>query len=599
MKGTVVSTWMKTCRKLYGESIVDDAMESVGWGARKIFTPIENVEDAKVKSVITYIAKKQNMDEKKLWRVIGQDNVKAFFKDFPSFFDHENLYSFFKSMFDVHVVMTKKFAGAKPPLLVIEPISARSAVFSYNSKRGMFDYFLGLIDGSCEQFNEKLQIDEIERTEEALKLKLTFEKDVYYKKKYSFNRLLSFGFIKNFGLKTAIPTFVVSTLIFIPLFGVNNLVKALIGAGISAVISCLFSNLLLSPKKAIVEELNRIIDNQYDFDGEIVTNDFLEEIYALIKRYKKMLKADFVGFKGVTDEMHTFIGGINVISESMNHTSNEISGVVEQVANGAITQAENTEKAVAMLSQNIDNLKEIVENENDNKQELEVAIEKINNSYENVNNASKNILGTLENFQAVKNKGITLEEKAKDITNIVSIVSGISEQTNLLALNASIEAARAGEQGRGFAVVAESIRKLAEQSKGAVHEINTNLAQFVNEINSLVDNIGEQYDVLQGETSSLETVRNISYEANSSIQTVAASMIKTIEELNKEADSISDIYNTIDSLAAIAEENSASSEEVSANVSSYTNEIKKLIDNIESFRVFSETFRKDLGRYKI
>ena len=104
-------------------------------------------------------------------------------------------------MFDVHVVMTKKFAGAKPPLVVIEPISSREAIFSYNSSRGMFDYFLGMLDGTCEHFNEKVNIEQISKTDTELKLKLTFDKDIYYSKKYFFNRLLSLGFIKSFGVK--------------------------------------------------------------------------------------------------------------------------------------------------------------------------------------------------------------------------------------------------------------------------------------------------------------------------------------------------------------------------------------------------------------
>ncbi len=145
-------------------------------------------------------------------------------------------------------------------------------------------------------------------------------------------------------------------------------------------------------------------------------------------------------------------------------------------------KAQNTEQVVAVLNNNIQNLKDIVNSENSNKLELEKALEKVNNSYNNVNNTSKNILDSLEKFQKVKDKGLELETKAKDITNIVSIVSGISEQTNLLALNASIEAARAGEQGKGFAVVAEEVRKLAEQSKEAVEEINNNLIEFAGDI---------------------------------------------------------------------------------------------------------------------
>lgn len=599
MKGTVVQTWMNTCRKLYGNGTVDNAMETVGWPNSKIFSPAENVEDDKVKTVIGNISKAANVGINELWRSIGKDNIKSFHRDFPAFFDHDNLYSFFKSLFDIHVVMTKKFAGAKPPLVEIEPISDRQAIFSYKSQRGMFDYFMGLIDGSCEFFKEKLNIEEVERTSDSLKLILTFEKDIYYKKRFFFSRLLTFGFIKNIGLKVSVFTFMLSILVMVSMLGVNDIIKAIIGSAVSAIAAFISTSLLMKPKDIIIDEINRLIENKYSHDGQIVSGDFFEDIYAKLKQYKKVVKADFVGFKGVTDEMNTFIDNINVISNTMSHTSNEIAGVVEQVANGAITQAENTENAVSKLNDNIQALKTIVDNENSNKEELEVAMDKINSSYENVNNATKNIVNTFQNFQIVKDKGIQLESKAKDITNIVSIVSGISEQTNLLALNASIEAARAGEQGRGFAVVAESIRKLAEQSKGAVLEINTNLAQFAQEIKLLVDKIGEQYTVLENETKSLEEVRDISYEANNSIQTVAASMILTINELNKEADSITNIYDNIESLAAIAQENSASSEEVSANVSSYTNEIKKLIGNIHEFKKITEEFKQELGKYKI
>ncbi|MFC5450949.1 globin-coupled sensor protein [Paenibacillus aestuarii] len=64
-----------------------------------------------------------------------------------------------------------------------------------------------------------------------------------------------------------------------------------------------------------------------------------------------------------------------------------------------------------------------------------------------------------------------LNESATHIREVINIVNEIAGQTNLLALNSAIEAARAGEHGRGFAVVSSEVRKLSDQTKQSVEQI--------------------------------------------------------------------------------------------------------------------------------
>jgi methyl-accepting chemotaxis protein len=115
-------------------------------------------------------------------------------------------------------------------------------------------------------------------------------------------------------------------------------------------------------------------------------------------------------------------------------------------------------------------------------EEVSASIEQINASMQEINSGAEDVTNQIDELSAFGNRTETVlnsmlenvDELSSQVVNIEDIsqnVSDIAEQTNLLSLNAAIEAARAGDAGRGFNVVAEEVRKLAGQTKNAVHNV--------------------------------------------------------------------------------------------------------------------------------
>lgn len=197
-------------------------------------------------------------NHKDIWFTMGEENIKTFSKNYPGFFRHESAYQFLKSMNDVHVIVMKRFKGAVPPGLDVVPISSHEILFTYRSKREMADYLAGLISGVAHYFKEEIKVEVKSQTKTETEIKLTFDKEIQYTKKYRLNLLFSFGLTKNVSVKTAIMnTCFIAILSFIISAGLLN---SIILSAATFLIS-IFSTITFNrPQKLILKELNKLSD---------------------------------------------------------------------------------------------------------------------------------------------------------------------------------------------------------------------------------------------------------------------------------------------------------------------------------------------------
>jgi methyl-accepting chemotaxis protein len=147
----------------------------------------------------------------------------------------------------------------------------------------------------------------------------------------------------------------------------------------------------------------------------------------------------------------------------------------------------------------------------------------------------------------------SINESARKIVDIISVIDGIAFQTNILALNAAVEAARAGEQGRGFAVVASEVRNLAQRSAAAAKEIKALIGDSVDRVNTGSKLVGQAGATMDEVVESVRRVTAIMAEISSASALQSAS----IGQINQ---AITQIDETTTQNAALVEEAAAAAE---------------------------------------
>lgn len=284
--------------------------------------------------------------------------------------------------------------------------------------------------------------------------------------------------------------------------------------------------------------------------------DYIDEISEVL--------ADMADGKLAIDLKYAYVGefqkvkdALNHISDSMNDVMTNISESAEQVSVGsddlakaAQGLAEGSEQQAAAVEELLATATTVAEQVEENKNDSEKSAEytqEVAKMMENSKNQMAKMREAMDKIQEASNK----------VVSVVKTIEDIADQTNLLSLNASIEAARAGEAGKGFAVVAGEIGSLANESGNAVNTTRDLIAISLEEIekgNNIVNEIVESLDL------AVERVQV----ANDMIQKSAETAEIQMQSMNQIRDGVGEMSQSIQDNSAMAEETSATSEELAA-----------------------------------
>ena len=262
--------------------------------------------------------------------------------------------------------------------------------------------------------------------------------------------------------------------------------------------------------------------------------------------------------EGVNETLEMIVGPIvtvKISAETINTASKEI-------AQGNADLSRRTEEQAASLERTASSMDELAstvkQNADNAKQANQLALA-----------ASGVAVRGGEMVANVVSTMTSINESARKIEDIISVIDGIAFQTNILALNAAVEAARAGEQGRGFAVVAGEVRNLAQRSASAAKEIKELIS----------DSVGKTSEG----TRQVETAGKTMEEIVTSVKRVSDIIGEIAAASSEQSAGIAQVNESVMKMDDVTQQNTALVEEAAAAAESLMEQSEQLFNAVSVF----------------
>ena len=246
-----------------------------------------------------------------------------------------------------------------------------------------------------------------------------------------------------------------------------------------------------------------------------------------------------------TQRMEEIAASLGKVTQETTALAHSLLQVVQRTSDGAHQQSQHLNEINIAMEQMHDAIQSVAVNASRTSGISQDARTSARTGEENVDKVVTGIEGMQTLAMDLKKDMALLESQATGISSVMGVISDIADQTNLLALNAAIEAARAGEAGRGFAVVADEVRKLAEKTMQATGEV----AQAITRIQkSSRDSVG----TVDRTVGTIESTVGLAGQCGDSLKEIVDFSGQTFDQIH--------------TIASVAEEQSATSEQIAASV---------------------------------
>ncbi len=377
---------------------------------------------------------------------------------------------------------------------------------------------------------------------------------------------------------------------------------AIIFVVIAGVLVLFMSKAMVNTLTAIHKFLTKLVNGELDAEPDEtqkLRSDELGDVYRIAINLQETLRKILMDIKMSSDDLTK---SANLLTEMSQNTRNTMEGVVvavDEISQGAMTQAESSATAndnIVKISEQIDLITQEVEQltiqagrmDEDERASVQI-VEELSASNED----------TKISVDRVGEQITIMHSSLKGIKTAVEVIQNIADETDLLSLNASIEAARAGEAGRGFAVVAEQISKLADQSNRSATEIEKIIDEFLQISNKMVSIMGEVKVNMNHQQAKLaetqEKYKDVSQSVEKSLNNIN-NIKNKVEVLSESRNAIRD---GIEDLAAISQENAACSQTTMESAQNVSDTMQQLQTASEDLLRLSDVLKEGLVIFKI